>query len=246
MIRLTPVVKQLTIAFIVFYAATFLLAAKGIIDLNHLLSLHYFLGPDFQPWQVITHMFMHSPSDLTHLAFNTFALITFGGFMERFIGSKRFLQLFIFSGIGSVLINYLVDAFIVHQAIGEWFPTYSSFNIKMQGNDLMTNNPVFTSQESFKTVTRLYLGSALGASGALYGVMAALAFLFPNTEFAFLYFPQPIKAKYFVPFFVALDIYMALQRNPDDNVGHIAHIGGALTGFLFVYYRRKFDRNNFF
>jgi len=245
MIRLTPVVKQLAIAFIVFYAASFLLAAKGIIDLNHLLSLHYFLSPDFQPWQVITHMFMHSPIDLTHLVFNTFALIMFGGFMERFIGSKRFLELFIYSGIGSVLINYLVDAFLVYQAIGEWFPSYSNLDIQLQGDKMISFNPMYT-QDSFKTVSSIYLGSSLGASGALYGVMAALAFLFPNTEFAFIYFPQPIKAKYFVPFFVALDIYMAIQRNPNDNVGHIAHIGGALTGFLYVYYKRKFDRKNFF
>lgn len=245
MIYIPPVVKQLLIAIIVLFVGTQLLAYRGIINLNEILSLHYFLSPNFQPWQIVSHMFMHSPVDFRHLLFNAIGLLTFGGFMERYIGSKKFLQLFVYSGIGAVVIDFAVDAVVVYNAIGEWFPSYTSLGIQIQGDTISTNNPIFTNK-SFNEVSRVYLGSSLGASGALYGVMAALAFIFPNTEFNIYLIPVPIKAKILVPVFIAIDIYMALNRNPTDNIAHVAHIGGALSGFLFIYFTRKFDRKNFF
>jgi membrane associated rhomboid family serine protease len=84
----------------------------------------------------------------------------------------------------------------------------------------------------------------VGASGGVFGIMTAFAILFPNTEFR-LYFAIPVKAKYLVTGYVALELYLAFQNQASDNVAHLAHVGGALAGAILVLYWRKIDRSNF-
>jgi membrane associated rhomboid family serine protease len=84
----------------------------------------------------------------------------------------------------------------------------------------------------------------VGASGAVFGVMAAFAILFPNTEFM-LYFAIPVKAKYLVGIYFLLEVFLAYQNNAGDNTAHLAHVGGAIVGGVIVLFWRKSDRTNF-
>jgi len=89
-------------------------------------------------------------------------------------------------------------------------------------------------------------GIALGASGSIMGLMAAFAYLFPNTEMLFIFFPIPIKAKYMIPGFMALDLFGGISPQTGDNVAHWAHLGGALTGLIIVIIWNKTNRKNFY
>ena len=79
----------------------------------------------------------------------------------------------------------------------------------------------------------------LGASGAVFGLLAAFGYLFPNTELMLLFPPIPIKAKYFVMIYGALELYSGLSNNPADNVAHFAHLGGMLFGYILLKYWQK-------
>lgn len=245
-INLTPVVKQILIACIVLYIGTMLLKFRQIYDLNTILAMHYPLHPDFRPWQIITHMFMHDTNGISpHLLFNMFALVSIGTIIERFIGSKKFLQLFFYSGLGSIGLHILIESYMVQQVLGEWFPSFSSIDIQLNSDNVpSTNNPMYD-QEKFEIVARAYFGELVGASGAIYGVIVAFAFFFPNTELIFMFIPYPIKAKILVPLLIALDIYLGVSNYDWDPIAHYAHIGGALTGLALVWYWRKFDKKNF-
>jgi membrane associated rhomboid family serine protease len=246
-INLTPVVKQILIACIVLYIGTALLKYRQIFDLDTVLAMHYPLHPDFRPWQIITHMFMHDSNGLSpHLLFNMFALVSIGTIVERYLGSKKFLQLFLYAGFGSIALHIIVESVMVHNAIGEWFPSFSSLDIQLNAeNNPFTYSSRYT-QESFDVVAMAYFSKLLGASGAIYGVIVAFAFFFPNTELMFMFIPYPVKAKYLVPIMIGLDIYLGVSNFGWDPVAHFAHIGGALTGLAIVWYWRKFDRTNFY
>jgi membrane associated rhomboid family serine protease len=75
---------------------------------------------------------------------------------------------------------------------------------------------------------------AVGASGAIMGVMAAFAFLFPNTELFIMFIPIPVKAKWAVLGYVAVDLFSGISSIRGDNIAHFAHLGGAITGFIIV------------
>jgi len=87
---------------------------------------------------------------------------------------------------------------------------------------------------------------SLGASGAIMGVFAAFAYLFPNTELYIMFIPIPVKAKYVIPFFVLIDLFGGIYRIKGDNIGHFAHLGGAIVGFLLVLYWNKTNRKTFY
>ena len=91
----------------------------------------------------------------------------------------------------------------------------------------------------------VYLQHGLGASGAIYGLIAGYALLFPNTEFQLLFPPIPIKVKWLALFMIAGAFFMAYERNPDDNIGHVAHLGGALFGFIMIQIWKR-DKTNFY
>ena len=92
--------------------------------------------------------------------------------------------------------------------------------------------------------TDVNISFSIGASGAVYGIMVAFAMLFPNTELL-IYFIVPLKAKVFIPLLILAEIYMEVSRSPGDNVGHAAHLGGALIGFIVIKIWSK-DRTRFY
>jgi membrane associated rhomboid family serine protease len=89
-------------------------------------------------------------------------------------------------------------------------------------------------------------GSAVGASGAIMGCMAAFVYLFPNTPLYVFFVPVPIKAKYVIPAFMAIDLFGIISPSQGDNVGHWAHLGGAAAGFLLVFLGNKMNRKTFY
>ena len=83
------------------------------------------------------------------------------------------------------------------------------------------------------------------ASGAVFGLLAAYGFLFPNTELYLMFIPVPIKAKYFVMGYAAIELFSGISNSPNDNVAHFAHLGGALVGIVMVLIWQK-QKNQFF
>ena len=96
----------------------------------------------------------------------------------------------------------------------------------------------------FQNFISAYMGTVVGASGAIYGIIVAFAFMFPNAELALLFIPVPIKAKYFVPGLVLVDLYLGVSGQSifgsgGPGIAHFAHVGGALFGFLISWYWKQ-------
>ncbi|MDF2517286.1 MAG: rhomboid family intrarane serine protease [Sphingobacterium sp.] len=212
--QLTPVIKNLLIVNIVFF-----LGSQFVPIAYNYLPVFYPDSPYFKIWQVITHMFMHA--DLGHIFFNMFSLVIFGPMIEQVLGSKRFLNFYLISGIGAWLLQMGVQGVEIFNATGSFFPLHHSLDL----STLNTSNPGL--------VQEVYTSRMLGASGAIYGVLLAFAYLFPNIPLQFLFIPVPIKAKYMIGGYILIEIYMSLSR-PGDSVAHLAHVGGALFGYLLL------------
>ena len=181
-------------------------------------ALHYFNSPQFHPHQFITNMFMHDADGWSHLLFNMFALWMFGSQLEKYLGSKRFLIFYLICGIGASVFIELSIPFSASQF---------AKSAEAMGQAAQNN----WSAEDLKNIYK-HQYSALGASGAIMGIMAAYAYLFPNTELYLMFIPIPLKAKFVIPFFILLEVFMGVRQIAGDNVGHFAHIGGAVVGFF--------------
>jgi membrane associated rhomboid family serine protease len=258
---LTPIVRVLLIINVVVF-----LAGEALhIDLAHYFGVRSLKAASFMPYQLVTYMFLHG--NLGHLFSNMFGLYMFGALLERIWGPKRFLIFYFVTGIGAGLLYLGINYFEMEKiqdalAIYAQHPTPQSFMgfvDKYTGGTAVSLNE-FVSQ--FKanpgdttiinyTVTALtnFYNHRLdipmvGASGAIFGILFAFGYLFPNTEMMLLFFPMPIKAKYFVTFYGLYELYTGIQRVPGDNVAHFAHLGGMLFAFLLLKYwgtsRHKF------
>ncbi|MBC7426856.1 MAG: rhomboid family intramembrane serine protease [Bacteroidia bacterium] len=225
--NIPPVIKNLLIINVIMFAATWLVFNKYKVELSDYLGLHYIFNPSFKPWQIITHMFMHG--SLTHIAFNMFGLFIFGSFLENMMGPKKFISLYFVSGIGAAAVHLGVLMLKAYLILG-------TLNIPLQG-DYSASDAVALSD--------VYFSNAVGASGAIYGIMVAFAYLFPNTEMYFMFIPFPVKAKYLIPLILLSDVVLGLV-NAGDNVAHFAHIGGGIAGFIFIYITNKRDRSGFY
>lgn len=225
--RTTPVVLNLIIINALVFMAQNLVTA---FDINEWGVLHYFTSDLFKPHQLITHMFMHG--GISHIFFNMFTLFMFGTTLEQFIGSRRFLIFYLICGLGAAVLTQLT---IPYSA--EMFAKSDS------GTALMAELGWDKSQviAQYK-----YEYGMLGASGAIMGVMAAFAYLFPNTEMFIMFIPIPVKAKYVIPVFVLIDLFGGINPRQGDNVGHFAHLGGAIVGFLIIYFWNKTNRKTFY
>ena len=223
--ELPELVKNLLIINGLLFLGTVSLKNYGI-DLTQTLGLHQFQSPNFMPHQLITHFFMHA--NFTHLFFNMFALWMFGKILENAWGGKRFLIYYMFTALGAAALHLAVSQYQIHQLSAE-FPEL----IQLAKEGLYNRgNP-----NSLK-LTQLISTPTVGASGAVFGILLAFGMLFPNT-LLYIYFAIPVKAKYFVMVYGALELYLGLSNNPADNVAHFAHLGGMLFGFLLLNYWQK-------
>ncbi|HEY4323268.1 MAG TPA: rhomboid family intramembrane serine protease [Mucilaginibacter sp.] len=217
--NLTPVVKNLLIinllCFVPFIVLSDSMYANVIVG-N--LGVFYFNSPYFRAWQIITYMFIHG--GWTHILFNMFALFSFGPILEYSVGPKRFFNLYFICGIGAIAFQMLVQAIEVHSLIGSFI---------VSSNDAITVDPA-----TIAKLKDIYSTPVVGASGAIFGLLVAFGMLYPNMELMMLFIPVPIKAKYIIPIYVVMEIFLGVGQFGGDNVAHFAHIGGALLGFIVV------------
>jgi membrane associated rhomboid family serine protease len=257
-----PVVKNLILINVVMFVATW--ALKGTHwDLTDLFGLHFIGSPLFHPHQLITHIFMHA--GFTHLFFNMFALYMFGKVLEMVWGPRRFFIYFFVTGLGAALLH----SFVTYLEISSMQRTASAFYntpspallagfVKSylgqqipQINDLINswydspNSTILIQKgtEIVQSISQLRINMpTVGASGAVFGILLAFGYLFPNTELMLLFPPVPIKAKYFVIGYGALEVYFAITQS-NSGIAHFAHLGGMLFGFILLRYWGKNSRN---
>lgn len=224
--NLPPIIKNLIIINVLFYIAQLTLESQ--FHLTQKLMLYPIKFEDFRPYQVFTHMFAHSPNNFFHIFFNMFSLWMFGRRLENLWGPGRFLFFYLACGIGAAACHMIVQYIRFDQVVQQ---TYEALE---RGDE--------------ETAVRIFrqIGPALGASGAVMGVMAGFAYLFPNTEFIGMFIPIPIKAKWLILALVAADLFGGFSNMSRDNVGHFAHLGGALTGFIIVLLWNKSNRKTFY
>jgi len=237
--NIPPVVKNLLIINGLFFLATILLKSQGV-DLADYLGLHYWKSEGFQPYQLVTYMFMHG--GFTHVLFNMFAVFMFGKVLEGVWGQKRFLIFYMVTGIGAGLIQMLVAHIRLMPLMADLPPEEINM-IMNEGYDLLQSGRNWVGVGG--TINGLINGVTVGASGAVFGILLAFGMLFPNTELMLMFPPIPIKAKWFVLGYGAIELYSGFSNNPNDNVAHFAHLGGMLFGFIMIQYWKK-DRGNFY
>ncbi len=240
--NIPPVTKNLLIINFLLYFATMVLRNQGI-HLTELLGLHYFLSEGFYPHQLVTYMFMHSTHDFTHILFNMFAVFMFGRTLEQFWGSKRFLIYYMVTGLGAGLIQLLVAQIRIIPFYDIFTPDEFEY-IVTEGYRVMSEGMNFTDPNS-GLLNSLYNNVTVGASGAVFGILLAFGWLFPNTELMLLFPPIPLKAKWFVIIYGGLELYLGFANNPNDNVAHFAHLGGMLFGFILLMIWQK-DKTKFY
>ncbi len=213
---LPTVVKNLVIINVLFFLATIAAETVWRIDLSDYLGLHYIGASDFQPYQLVTYMFMHG--SFGHLFFNMFALWMFGNTLERIWGPNRFLLFYFVCGIGAGLAQELVQ--------------YIQYLTTLQGYDnvRIAANHIIPMSEYLNMLT------TVGASGAVYGILLAFGMMFPNSTI-YIYFAIPLKAKWFVLIYGIIELFAGFTSV--DNVAHFAHVGGMLFGLVLILYWKK-------
>ncbi len=235
---LPPVVKNLLIINGLLFLATVTFNLSLDIDLTNILGLHYFESPLFEPYQLVTYMFMHG--GLSHLFFNMFAVWMFGSQIENAWGPKRFLIYYLITGIGASLLHYGIVYFEIMNLESMMTPSAIEYVIK-GGADLIVSGRNYV-DPNMGELNALYNTGLVGASGSLFGVLLAFGMLFPNTSLYMMFIPVPIKAKYFVAGYGALELINGIQQRPGDNVAHFAHLGGMLFGYLLIKYWQKNEK----
>jgi membrane associated rhomboid family serine protease len=229
-----PVVKNLIfiniLMLLVYYAA----GSVFDIDLNRALGLYFPLSEQFKPIQIVTHMFLHG--GVWHLVFNMFALYMFGQVLEQVWGPKRFLIYYFVCGLGAALIHETVIAFQYYHLAN----ALSTENLQLVINEgtAAFNKGLGFGNETMDSLEILLNTPTVGASGAVFGLLLAFGVLFPNTQLMLLFPPIPIKAKYFVTIYGAIELYMAITQQ-GVNIAHAAHLGGMLFGYILIRYWRK-------
>jgi len=233
--RIPETIKVLIVINILFFGGTMLIG-----DLSYrLFSLFYFENPNFNYWQVLTHMFMHG--GLMHILFNMYALWAFGSPLEIQWGSKRFIFLYFSAGLGAALIHTLSNYFLVKTGTdaltmaGMSPAEISKFLVSGEYN---TGILTKVSKDLLQNTYMAFNTPAVGASGAVYGVLVAFGMMFPNVQLMLIFFPVPIKAKYFIPGLIVIDLFFGITGSP-LGIAHWAHVGGALFGFIMAYYWKK-------
>lgn len=245
--NLTPVVKNLLLLNVVMYIVTVLAQMQGI-PLTHILGGFVFNSPYFEPYQMVTHFFMHGGT--FHIFFNMFALVIFGPVLEQVWGPKRFFIFYFVTALGAFFLHQIVGYIEVKHieeqlyaaGYNDLYSIIDSISRTSQGG-LQYNVPIAGTEGLVRKYISAISIPVVGASGAIYGILVAFGYLFPNTRLMLLFPPIPIKAKWLVTIMVGLAIYNSFISNPGDNVAHLAHLGGALFGFIMVFYWQKKGKN---
>lgn len=241
--RLTDVIKHLIIINVIFFLATQTLGDQ----MYQWFSLWFPENENFQLWQLVSHMFMHG--GFMHIAFNMYALYAFGTPLEQMWGKNKFLFFYFSAGIGAALIHTGVNYFYFNQGLDAIVNSGVSkeqvMGIVAEGKYMPDwyNVPSKSTIDNFLSA---YNTPAVGASGAIYGILVAFGMMFPNAELMMIFLPIPIKAKYFIPVLIGIDLFSGLTGYSlfGGGIAHFAHIGGAIFGFIMMWYWKKNQFNN--
>ncbi|MCB0653829.1 MAG: rhomboid family intramembrane serine protease [Saprospiraceae bacterium] len=240
-LRITDVVKNLLIINILMFVGSNVLTSSEIFDANRMLALYYPNSPLFQPYQIVTHFFMHG--GFTHILFNMFALVMFGSPLEALWGGKKFLFFYFFSALGAVALSFGIHYFEYAHFLSQLTPEQIQLFAK-EGYDALSKGYNYENGSLAELNLKYYSYNyvpMVGASGAIFGLLLAFGMKFPNVELMLIFLPIPIKAKYFIPILMVFELTLGIAQFSWDNIAHFAHLGGALFGFLLILYWRKFD-----
>ena len=241
-IKLTEGIKHLIIINVILFVGPQLIN----LDLTNILALHFPKNENFGFWQYVTHMFMHG--SFAHILLNMYGLWAFGTPLEKMWGRNKFLFFYFSAGIGAGLIYSLVNYYQFNSYFDVLIQNgLNSNNIsKILDTGMYTNyaDIITLSQEELSKFYSLYHTPAVGASGAVYGVLVAFGMYFKDAKLALIFFPVPIAAKYFIPLILVGDLFFGMTKYSIGNVAHFAHIGGAIIGFILAYYwkNKQFKR----
>ena len=230
---LPPVVKNLLIINILIWALMALMPAADRWFDGHL-ALYFFSSPAFRPFQLFTYMFLHG--GFSHLFFNMFALFMFGRTIEMTMGSARFLFYYLTCGICAAFVQMAVFAIYISN-VSSLLPADVVHQVVNEGWQLLQNGYNYSNPD-FATLNAFVNTPMVGASGAIYGVLLAFGFLFPNLPIYMIFIPVPIKAKWIVIGYFVLELVQGVSGSA-DGVAHFAHLGGMIFGFLLLWYWRK-------
>jgi membrane associated rhomboid family serine protease len=261
------IIKNLLIINVLVFIAQQTFGSGRIFSMEDLFALHHVKSPLFQPWQLITHLFLHG--SFTHLLFNMFSLWMFGSVLESLWGPKRYLTFYFICGLGAAILQLaflwyesrgLLSDFLAFrsspspQALMSFFNHYGSsvreqasvdaFNayLSSPANDVYKQNAVTALNGE---VNGMISQATLGASGAVSGILAGFTYLFPNT-YLYLYFFVPVKAKWLGLAYFGYELYAGIANKAGDNIAHWAHLGGALVGLLLVLTWNKTNKKTFY
>ena len=223
-----PVIKNHVIINGLIWLAEMTLGSNISEWMFNMFALHDAHSALFKPHQLVTYMFLHDNHGFEHILFNMFALWMFGAVLENYWGGKRFLTFYLVSGIGAAVFHLAV---LYH----EMAPIVEQIHLA----------PLDQQQEFMYSTQNPLNEATVGASGAIFGCLAAFGYLFPN-QYIYMYFLFPIKVKWFVLGYAAIELFSGVRASAGDNVAHWAHLGGGLVGLLLVIYWNRHNRKNFY
>ena len=240
--QITPVTRNIIILNVIFYIVSNFVSYPLLYNM---LSGYFPLSPNFESWQIVTHMFMHSSfrepgGTLLHIIFNMFTLYSFGPVLEQVLGQKKFIILYFAAGLGGFLLfnlwNYYEVSQITNYLTSQGFDVHEVY--KTVDTSQIQYYPQFSDNEAIDSSARelfaILKTPMVGASGAIFGIIAAFSTLFPDAKLMFMFIPFPIKAKYLTPIIIVVSIVLGFGQFSGDNIAHFAHLGGALIGFLYI------------
>ncbi|MSQ38561.1 MAG: rhomboid family intramembrane serine protease [Chitinophagaceae bacterium] len=264
---LPTIIKNLLIINgLVFLAQNTFAGPTSTFSFEDYFALHAWQSDLYKPWQLITHMFLHG--DFSHILGNMFALWMFGSILENVWGPKRFLLFYMLCGVGAAVIHLAILSYQLVPLTNEYERllllsktnasgfTEAVYNYaarhRIPLTQILADNKVSLSTpglapQLMDLMTTYYnktVGTAtLGASGAVFGILIAFVYLFPNT-YIYIYFLFPVKAKWLGILYFGFELFKGIQNAAGDNVARWAHVGGALIGFVLVYIWKKKGTSN--
>lgn len=234
--NIPPITRNIIIInVIVFIISNFLLSDQMMAYL----AAFYPFSPFFHSWQIITHMFMHG--SIMHILFNMLTLYSFGPILEQSLGGKKYLILYFVSGLGAFFLYNLWNFVEVQQISNEL--NQLGFNVSgyLSGAKGVFNGSaesILKQQSLVGDLRNIMATPMVGASGAIFGVIAAFATLYPDSKIMIMFIPVPVKVKYILPIILVVSVFLGISGNV-GGIAHFAHVGGALVGFILAMIWKK-------
>ncbi len=248
--NITDTVKHLIILNVLMFVGTLTVGGAALGEntvFYDWFALHFPKNVAFQPWQIITHMFMHG--GFMHILFNMFALWMFGTAVEQRFGAKKFIFFYLSAGLGAALCMigyYYITFYSGLSTLTEAGVSESQILETLNSGMYNTGWQQIMGAAEMQQFVGVFNSTMVGASGAIMGVLVAFGMLYPESKLMLIFLPVPIKAKYFIPGIIALDLISAITGQSffsPSNTAYVAHLGGALTGFLIMWYWKKTQFN---